>query len=131
MPPALGFEVGGQRNRAGTHRFPLHGQGRHRLGEPLERQVAHRRERCPAPAGREPAAQLGDEDLPSVCLGAQPGRLHHRCPEIVPLFAGDLADAHPDPDGESPAGSRRLWREIDCCMATAHASAALGLVTPP
>ena len=48
--------------------------------------------------------------------------------EVVPIVFGGLSDGDPDAHRERRLSSRRLWRSIACCMATAQARARLRLV---
>ena len=89
-------ELGRQRDLAAAGGLPLQLPRRHRSREPLERQLADRREAVAAPGADERPHDVRGQDLAALGAVAQAPGHHHGGAEVVVFVADRLARMQPD-----------------------------------
>ena len=77
----------------------------HRVGDPLQFQLAHCLVDMAAPGPGHRLGQRRDQRLARCGQGAQPRRLHHWDPEPVAVFECGVAAGHPDPQTDRDGGA--------------------------
>ena len=100
-------EQGRQRHGRDRQRLPHHLEGGHRVGQPLEDEVADLDEERPAGVVAHHADHVRRQDLAAAGHRRQPGRLYHRRAQDVAVLHAHLAQGQPHPHGHrrpSPDG---------------------------